>query len=63
MYSCVAPLWMAFVAKCINTNEINLWARMEKIKLKMWKSVRQAVKHKLPDQVVELKNDRSLLAC
>ena len=51
-----------FVAKRINTSEINLWARMIKVKLKMWKSARQTVKHKLADQVVELKDDRSLFA-
>ena len=31
-----------FVAERINTNEINLWARMKKAQLKMWKSARKA---------------------
>ena len=35
---------------------------MEEVKLKMWKSARKAVKHKLADQVAELKDDRSLFA-
>jgi len=33
---------------------------MGKVKLKMWKSARKVVKHKLADKVVELKDDRSL---
>ena len=36
---------------------------MEEVKLNMWKSARKAVKHKLADQVAELKDDRSLFAC
>ena len=35
---------------------------MNKVQLKMWKSARKTVKHKLADQVVELKDDRSLFA-
>lgn len=35
---------------------------MDKVKLKMWKSARKAVKHKLADQVIELKDDRPLFA-
>ena len=35
---------------------------MKKVQLKMWKSARKVVKHKLADQVVELKYDRSLFA-
>ena len=46
----------------INTNEVSVWARMKKVQLKMWKGVRKMVKHKLADQVVELKDDRSLFA-
>ena len=47
----------------INTNEVSVWARMKKVQLKMWKGVRKMVKHKLADQLVELKDDRSLFAC
>ena len=35
---------------------------MEEVKMKMWKSARKAVKHKLAYQVAELKDDRSLFA-
>ena len=45
----------------INTNEVSIWARM-KSQLKTWKSARKSVKHKVADQVVELKDDRSLFA-
>ena len=38
-----------FGTECINTNGINLWVRMEKIKLKMWRSAKKAIKHKLAD--------------
>ena len=46
----------------INTNEVSVWARMKKVQLKMWKGVRKTVKHRVADQVVELKDDRSLFA-
>ena len=36
---------------------------MKKAQLRMWKSARKTVKHKLADQVVELKDDRALFAC
>jgi len=35
---------------------------MNKVQLKTWKSARKSVKHKVADQVVELKDDRSLFA-
>jgi len=35
---------------------------MKKVELKTWKSARKSVKHKMADQVVELKDDRSLFA-
>jgi len=35
---------------------------MKKVQLKMCKSARNSVKHKLADQVVELKDDRMLFA-
>jgi len=35
---------------------------MKKVQLKMWKSARKTVKHKLADRVVELKDDWSLFA-
>jgi hypothetical protein len=41
--------YVTFVEKRINTNEVSVWARMEKVQLKMWKSTRKAVKHKLAD--------------
>lgn len=46
----------------INKNEVSVWARMKKVQLKMWKSARKTVKHKLADRVVEMKDDRSLFA-
>ena len=41
-----------FVEERINTNEVSVWARMQKVELKTWKSARKSVKHKLVDQVV-----------
>jgi len=49
-----------FFKECIYTNEVSAWARMKKVQLKTWKSARKSVKRKLDDQVVELKDDRSL---
>jgi len=46
----------------INTNEVTIWARMQKFQLKTWKCARKSVKHKLADQLVELKDDGSLFA-
>lgn len=54
--------YVTFVEKRINKNEVNIWARMKKVQLKMWKSVRKTVKHKLAYQIVEMKDDRSLFA-
>ena len=54
--------YIKFVEECINTNEVSIWARMKKVELKTWKRVRKSVKHKLADQVVKLKDDRSLFA-
>jgi len=54
--------YTAFVDQRINTNEVNLWARMKKVQLKTWKSARKPVKHKLADKVVEMKDDRALFA-
>ena len=54
--------YVKFVEERINTNEVNIWARMTKVQLKTWKSTRKAVKHKLANQVVEMKDDRSLFA-
>jgi len=51
-----------FVEERINTNELSIWARMQKVNLKTWKCARKSVKHRLADQVVELKDDRSLFA-
>ncbi len=47
-----------FVEDPINTNEVSVWARMKKIQLKMFKSARKSVKHKVTYQVVELKNEQ-----
>ena len=46
----------------INTTEVNLFARMKKVELDTWKSTWKAVKHKLTDKIVEMKDDRSLFA-
>ena len=54
--------YVTFVEKRINKNEVNIWARMKKVQLKMWKSIRKTVKHKLADQRVEMKDDRSLFS-
>jgi len=51
-----------FVEERIKTNEVSIWARMKKVQLRMWKSARKSVKHKLAGQVLELKGDRSLFA-
>ncbi len=51
-----------FVEERINTNEVNAWAKMKKVQLRMWKSARKSVKYKVTDQVVELKDERSLFA-
>ena len=51
-----------FVEECTNTNELNTWAIMKKVQLKMWKSARKSVKNKVTDQVVELKEERLLFA-
>jgi len=55
------PKCQKFVEERINTNEASIWARMQKVQLKTWKCARKSVKHRLADQVVELKDDRSLL--
>jgi len=52
--------YVKFVEEHIKTNEVSIWARMKKVQLKMWKSARKSMKHKLADQVVELKDDQSL---
>lgn len=54
--------YTAFVNERINTQEVNIWARMTKVQLKTWKSARKTVKHKLADKIVEMKDDRSLFA-
>ena len=48
--------YIKFVVERINTNVVSIWAR-RKVELKTWKSARKSVKHKLADQVVELKDD------
>ena len=53
--------YVTFVEERLNKNEVNIWARMKKVKLKRWKSVGITGKHKLMDQAVEMKEDRSLL--
>lgn len=49
-----------FVEERINTNEVRVWVRMKKVQLKTWKSAGKSVKHKMADQVVDLKDGRSL---
>ncbi len=51
-----------FVEEHINTNEVNVWARMKKGQLKMWKSARKSVKDKVTHQVVEIKDERPLFS-
>ena len=51
-----------FVEERISTNEVSIWARMQKVQMKTRKCARKSVKHKLADNVVELKDDRSLFA-
>ncbi len=46
-----------FAEDCINTNEVNFRARIKKVQLKMWKRARKSVKHKVTDQVVQLKDN------
>src|SRR6218665_1661841 len=52
----------AFDDERINTTEVNLFARMKKVELDTWKSTWKAVKPKLTDKIVEMKDDRSLFA-
>ena len=54
--------YLTFVQRRITTNAENLWSRMHKLNLKMWKYSRRAVKNMLFSQVIELKDDRSLFA-
>ncbi len=54
--------YATFVEEHINTNKVNVWARMKKVQLKMWKSARTSVKNKVTAQVVELKDEWSLFA-
>ena len=49
-------MYAKYVVERINTNEVSVWARMKKVQLKMWKGVRKTVKHRVADQVVELKD-------
>ena len=46
-----------FAKEQINSNKVEIRARMKKLKLKLWKSSRKVVKHKYADQVEELKDD------
>ena len=54
--------YTTFVGERINSDEVGIWARMKKVQLKMWKSARKPVKHRLAEQVVEMKDDRALFA-
>ena len=51
-----------FVKERVISDEVSVWSPMKKVQLKTWKSARKAVKHKLADRVVELKEDRTNFA-
>ena len=51
-----------FVQERINNDKVGIWSRMKKLQLTLWKSCRKTIKHKYAEQVVELKEDRSLFA-
>ena len=56
-------MFEAFVTECIKSGKINLWSPMKKRWLNTWKSFRKTIKVTSGEQVVELKEDRSLFAC
>jgi hypothetical protein len=55
-------MYSSFIKERLLTDAVNIWARMKKAKLQMWKSCRKTVTCKLTNEVVELKDDRSLFA-
>ena len=46
-----------FVAEGVSEGKVNIWSRMQKIKLHTWKAAQKVVKHKLASQVIKLKED------
>ena len=57
-----SKLFETFVAECIKNEDINLWAPSKKQKLATWKTAGKKVRITAGDQVVELREDRSLFA-
>ena len=51
-----------FVNECVKSNKVNVWAKMNKIKLLIWRSSGKKVTVALKDKVVELTEDRNLFA-
>ena len=51
-----------FVEDRIKSNKCSIWSLMKKRKLNTWKSTTKTVKVKINENVVELKEDRSLFA-
>ena len=51
-----------FVSQRIVKADINLWAPMKKLNLKMWTAIGKQTKVRSGDKVIELKEDRSLFA-
>lgn len=54
-------LWR-FVEDMIKSNKCSIWSLMKKRKLNTWKSTMKTLKVKINENVVELKEDRSLFA-
>ena len=51
-----------FVEDRIKSNKCSIWSLMKKRKLNTWKSTTKTLKAKINENVVELKEDRSLFA-
>lgn len=53
----------SFLTEIITINTVNVWSRMNKVKLKTWKSVRKEVKTSISNEVIFFKDKRSLFSC
>ena len=56
-------LFEELVNEPIKLNKINLWVPVKKRSLQTWKSTTKRIKLKVDQKVVELKEDRNLVAC
>lgn len=53
-------MFRSFVDDRVKSGKVNLWSTIKKRKLQTWKSNGKAIKVKVADKVLELKEDRSL---